>query len=177
MSRGAIAKAGAAQNYFLEPWAATLLLAGFSLREAAARFPLLRAWRLAVLLAAAAVAHYTYPSLARLPQALRAPANAKEFFTLTRMIRETPGDVLSENLSLLVVNGRPVLLEPFGVLLVARQGLLDTAPLVADCERRRFPLVVVEHRMWEIPGFGDCLERRYEPVADLGPYQALRPRR
>jgi hypothetical protein len=30
--------------------------------------------------------------------------------------------------------------------------------------------------MWEIPGFGECLERRYVPVADLGPYQALRPR-
>jgi hypothetical protein len=171
-----IAKAGAAQNYFLEPWAATLLLAGFSLRAAGERFPALRAWRLAVLLAAAVVAHYAYPSLDRLPQALRAPENAKDFVALTRMIRETPGDVLSENLSLLVVNGRPVLLEPFGVLLLARQGLLDTAPLVADCERGRFPLVVVEHRMWEIPGFGECLERRYQPLADLGPYQALRPR-
>jgi hypothetical protein len=30
--------------------------------------------------------------------------------------------------------------------------------------------------MWEIPAFGECLERNYEPVADLGPYQALRPR-
>ena len=172
-----IAKAGAAQNYFLEPWAATLLLAGFALRAAPGRFPALRSWRLAVLLVAAAVAHYAYPSLDRLPQALRAPRNAAEFARLTRMIRETPGDVLSENLSLLVVNRRPVLLEPFGVLLLARHGLVDTAPLVADCERGRFPLVVVEHRTWEIPGFGDCLERRYEPAADLGPYQALRPRR
>ena len=172
-----IAKAGAAQNYFLEPWAATVLLAAFSLRAAGERFAMVREWRAGVLLAAAAVAHYSYASLDRLPQALRAPHNADEFATLTRMIRETPGDVLSENLSLLVVNRRPVLLEPFGVLLTARQGLVDVAPLVADCERGRFPLVVTEHRMWEIPGFGECLERRYEPVADLGPYQALRPRR
>ena len=171
-----IAKAGAAQNYFLEPWAATLLLAAFSLRAAGEHFPALRSWRFAVLLAAAAVAHLAYSSLDRLPQALRAPGNAAEFTTLTRMIRGTAGDVLSENLSLLVVNRRPVLLEPFGVLLIARRGLLDTAQLVADCERGRFPLVVVEHRMWQIPGFGDCLARRYQPVADLGPYQALQPR-
>jgi hypothetical protein len=171
-----IAKAGAAQNYFLEPWLATLLLAAHSLRALGERFPALWQWRAAVVLAAAVVAHHAYASLDRLPQALRAPGNAREFVTLTRMVRETPGDVLSENLSLLVVNRRPVLLEPFGVLLLARHGLLDTTPLVDDCERGRFPLVVVEHRMWQIPGFGECLERRYEPVADLGPYQALRPR-
>jgi hypothetical protein len=171
-----IAKAGAAQNYFLEPWLATLLLSAFSLRALTERFPALRAWRFALLLAAAAAAHLAYPSLARLPQALRAPRNADEFYTLTRLVRDTPGEVLSENLSLLVVNRRPVLVEPFGVLLLARHGLLDTAPLAADCERGRFSLVVSETRLWEVPGLGDCLERRYEPVADLGPYQALRPR-
>lgn len=171
-----IAKAGAAQNYFLEPWAATLLLAAYSLRTLGERVPAVGRWRLAALLAAAAVANYAYPSLDRLPQALRAPHNAEEFVALTRLLRDTPGDVLSENLSLLVVNRRPVLVEPFGVLLLARHGFLATDRLVQDCERGRFPLVVVEHRMSEIPGFGECLERRYEPEADLGPYQALRPR-
>ena len=75
-----------------------------------------------------------------------------------------------------MVNRRPVLVEPFGVLLLAKHGLLDTAPLVADCERGRFALVVSEHRLWQVPGLGDCLERRYEPLSDLGPYQALRPK-
>jgi len=42
------AKAGAAQNYFLEPWAATLLLAVYALRALAGRFPALLAWRVAV---------------------------------------------------------------------------------------------------------------------------------
>jgi hypothetical protein len=171
-----IAKAGAAQNYFLEPWLATLLLAGYALAALLEARPALAGWRFAALLLAAAVANYAYPSLERLPQALRAPQNADEFHTLTRMIRETPGDILSENLSLLVVNRRAVLVEPFGVLLIAKHGRLRTDRLVADCEGGRFPLVVTEHRMWQIPGFGACLERRYEPIADLGPYQALRPR-
>ncbi|HVO10598.1 MAG TPA: glycosyltransferase family 39 protein [Vicinamibacteria bacterium] len=171
-----IAKAGAAQNYFLEPWAATLLLAGFALRALADRRPRVWRWRWAALLLAGAVARHAYPSLDRLPQALRAPEKAREFPALVRLIRETPGDVLSENLSLLVVNDRPVLLEPFGVFLIAREGLLSTDRLTADCQRGRFPLVIVEHRMWEIPGFGDCLASRYQPAGDYGPYKALRPR-
>jgi hypothetical protein len=170
-----IAKAGAAQNYFLEPWAATLLLGGHAVRALCARFPALAAWRAALLLAAALAATYAYPAAHRLPHALRRPQNAEEFVRLTELVRTTPGDVLSENLSLLVVNRRPVLLEPFGVALIARQGLLDTGRLVDDCQRGRFPLVVVEHRTWEIPGFGACLERRYDLAEELGPYQVLRP--
>jgi len=171
-----IAKSGAAQNYYLEPWLATLLLAAVALRALGARFAALGAWWPAVLLAAAATANYAYPSLHRLPQALRRPQNAEEFVTLTRLVRETKGPVLSENLSLLVVNRRPVLLEPYGVLMLTKHGLFRPDVLVRDCEAGRFPLVITETRMGEIPGFGECLERRYEPVADLGPYQALRPR-
>jgi hypothetical protein len=170
-----IAKAGAAQNYFLEPWAATILLAGHALRVLGARRAVLRDGAVAVVLAAACAARFAYPSLDRLPQALRRPGNADEFPVLTRLVRETKGPVLSENLSLLVVSRRPVLLEPFGVLLLAQKGLLRTDRLTADCEAGRFPLVITEHRMSEIPGFGECLERRYEPFADLGPYRALRP--
>jgi hypothetical protein len=172
-----IAKAGAAQNYFLEPWAATILLGAHALRVLGEKHVRVREWAVAVVLAAACAARFSYPSLDRLPQALRRPENADEFVALTKLVRETNGPILSENLSLLVVNRRPVLLEPFGVLLLARKGLFRPDRLAADCEAGRFPLVVVEHRMPEIPGFGECLERRYEPIADLGPYHALRPRR
>lgn len=171
-----IAKEGAAQNYFLEPWLAAVLLGAWALRALEERAPRLRSLWPAVLAAAAAVANYSYPSLDRLPHALRRPENAEEFVALTRLVHDTPGPVLSENLSLLVLARRPVLLEPFGVRLIAERGLLRTDRLVRDCEAGRFPLVVAEYRMWEIPGFGECLEQRYEPVADLGPYQALRPR-
>jgi hypothetical protein len=171
-----IAKSGAAQNYFIEPWLATLLVAAVSLRALAERFAPLRPWWPAALFLAAAVANYAYPSLDRLPQALRRPDRAHEFAALTRLVRETPGPILSENLTVLVVNRRPVLLEPYGILMITKHGLFQPDVLVRDCEGGRFPLVVTEHRMWEIPGFGECLERRYQPIAELGPYQALRPR-
>jgi hypothetical protein len=75
-----------------------------------------------------------------------------------------------------VLARRRVLLEPFGVKLLAENGLFRPDRLVRDCEAGLFPLVVVEHRMWEIPGFGECLERRYEPLTNIGPFLALRPR-
>jgi hypothetical protein len=171
-----IAKEGAAQNYFIEPWLAALLAAAVALRALASRLPGLAAWRPLVLLAAAATANLAYPSLDRLPRALRHPERAWEFHDLTRLVREARGPVLSENLSVLVVNHRPVLVEPFGVLLLVKQGILRPDLVVADCEAVRFALVVTETRLTEIPGLGECLERRYAPVADLGPYEALEPR-
>ena len=125
---------------------------------------------------AAATAHYAYPSLDRLPHELHHPENARAFVAIDRLIRETPGPVLSENLSLLVLARRRVLLEPFGVTQLVQSGLLRPDRLVRDCEAGLFPLVVVEHRMWDVPGFGECLERRYEPLEPLGPFLALQPR-
>jgi hypothetical protein len=171
-----IAKAGAAQNYFIEPWLATVLLAAWALRCLRQSRPCALSFWPAWLAVAAATAHCAYPSLDRLPHELHHPENARAFMALDQLIRETPGPVLSENLSLLVLARRPVLLEPFGVTQLVRSGLLRTDRLVRDCEASLFPLVVVERRMWDVPGFGECLERRYEPLADLGRYLALQPR-
>jgi hypothetical protein len=171
-----IAKAGAAQNYFIEPWLATVLLAAWAFRCLRQSRPwALSAWP-AWLAVAAATANYAYPSLDRLPHELHHPENARAFVALDRLVRDTPGPVLSENLSVLVLARRPVLLEPFGVMQLVQAGLFRPDRLVRDCEAGLFPLVVVEHRMWEIPGFGECLERRYEPLANIGPFLALRPR-
>jgi hypothetical protein len=171
-----IAKEGAAQNYFLEPWLATVLAAAWALGRLEARAPKLRqAWPVFAL-AAAAVANYSYPSLDRLPYPLRHPERAADWVALQKLVHDTPGPVLSENLSLLVLDRRPVLLEPFGIQLITEAGLFRPDRLVRDCEAQRFPLVVAESRMGEIPGFGECLERRYAPVAALGTYAVLRPR-
>jgi len=171
-----IARSGAAQNYFIEPWLATVLLAAWALRCLRQSRPWAQSLWPVWLAVAAATAHYAYPSLDRLPHELHHPENARAFVALDRLVRDTPGPVLSENLSLLVLNRRPVLLEPFGVTPLVQTGLLRADRLVRDCEAGLFPLVVVERRMWDIPGFGECLERRYEPLADLGWYLALQPR-
>jgi hypothetical protein len=170
-----LAKAGAAQNYMIEPWAATVVLAGISaqrLRDLAP--PLERAWP-ALLLPAALGAALAGQDLARLPLPIRDPAKAYEFAELDRLVREAPGPVLSENLSALVLNGKPVEAEPFALLLLHRKGLWDPRPLVEDCRAARFALVVDEHRLREIPGLARCLDEVYLKFGTLGPYDVYRP--
>jgi hypothetical protein len=170
-----IAKAGAAQNYFIEPWLATVLLAAASLPALQARLasPLMTP---AALLLAASFAHYTSPEGRRVPAHIRHPEQAADFQQLWAVVARTPGPVLSENLAVLVLNGKPVLVEPFGMLLLAQKGLFDPTRLVHDCETGKFPLIVAEHRLERIPGFGACLETRYEPFQDLSTYRLFRPR-
>ena len=172
-----IAKEGAAQNYFIEPWLATLLLAGVSagaMLEAAPRAR--RAWPAFVFLAAA-VAMLAGRELNRLPQAIRAPERARAFIALDEAVRATPEPILSENMSVLVVNERRVWVDPWAVMLLAKTRLWDPSTLVGDCRRGMFALVVTEWRLRQIPGVSECLDEAYEPWQDLGPYQLLRPKR
>jgi hypothetical protein len=171
-----IAKEGAAQNYFIEPYVATLLLAGISLAalvEGRASGRLL--WPAAVLVAAAAVTFASY-GLNRLHQAIRAPERARAFIGLDEAVRATEGPILSENMSVLVVNERRTWVDPWAVMLLAKKGVWDPGTLVGDCRRGLFALVVTEWRLREIPGVWECLDQVYEPWQDLGPYQLFRPR-
>jgi hypothetical protein len=171
-----IAKEGAAQNYFIEPYVATLLLAGVALDalvegRASARL----VWPAAVFLAAAAVVFASH-GWNRLPQAIRAPERARAFIALDETVRATEGPILSENMSVLVVNERRVWVDPWAVMLLQKDGLWDPGTLVGDCRRGMFALVVTEWRLREIPGVSECLDEAYEPWQDLGPYQLFRPR-
>jgi hypothetical protein len=170
------AKAGAAQNYFIEPWLATVLLAGVLLGEAVPVDPrLARLWPWGVALAGA-VAYGVQHGESRLPQPLRNPARAVEYRGLDDAVRATRGPILSENLSVLVVNRKPVLAEPFGLVQLSRKGFWRSDALVADCRAHFFELVVYEHRLRDIPGLGECLDAEYMSTQELGPYELLRPR-
>jgi hypothetical protein len=171
-----IAKSGAAQNYFIEPWLATVLLAGAAFPIVAARAPTPDAWRAGALLVAAACALYTSNTSHRLQQAITHPERAQDFRRLWDELRTAEGPVLSENLAALVVNGKPVLVEPHGIMLLVRTGVFRPYRIVSDCETRTFRLVVAERRFEGTPGLGECLERRYGVTDVLPPYRLLRPR-
>ena len=170
------AKAGAAQNYLIEPWLATVLLAALSIAALRERSPEVFRWWPAMLLGAAAVALVSERDAARPPRPIRNPGQATEYRALDEAVAGTSGPILSENLSVLVREGKPVLAEPFGLLLLSRQGLWRPDRLVADCEAGRFALVVEEDRLRDIPGIDACLDRRYELQTRLGPYDLFRPR-
>ena len=170
------AKAGAAQNYLIEPWLATVLLAALSLGALRERSPEVFRWWPAVMMVAALVALVANHQAARLPRPIRNPGQATEYRALDEAVAAAAGPILSENLSVLVRKGKPVLVEPFGMLLLSRKGLWRPDRLVADCEADRFDLIVYEDRLRDIPGMDACLDRRYEPTAHLGPYDLFRPR-
>jgi hypothetical protein len=171
-----IAKEGAGQNYFVEPFLASLLLAGLALHALVAAGDVPRgAWATIVLAAAVAAGFFEYDHK-RLHQAIRAPERARAFAELDRMVKATEGPILSENLSVVVTSGRRAWVEPWSMMLLSNAGLWRSDVLAGDCRRGMFDLVVTEWRLLEIPGIAECLEEAYEPVADLGPYQAFRPR-
>ena len=172
-----IAKEGAAQNYFIEPYVATLLLAGIALHALVEGRDSARLIRpAAVFLAAAAVALASH-GRNRLPQAIHAPERASAFIGLREAVRKTEGPILSENMTALVVDERRVWVDPWAVMLLAKKGLWNPSTLVGDCRRGMFTLVVTEWRLRQIPGVSECLDEAYEPWQDLGPYQLLRPKR
>ncbi len=175
LSLATIAKVGAGQNYFIEPWLATLLVAGAVLHALGERWPEMRAGRWPGLLVAALVASFASPGADRIPQAIRNPKGALDMIELDRIVRETSGPILSENLSVLSTNRKPILLEPFGYMVITRSGRVRPDRLLFDCEHGRFELVVTEYRLRDIPGFSDCLDSRYYAWKDLGPYQVFRP--
>src|SRR5262249_14713238 len=86
------------------------------------------------------------------------------------------GPILSENLAVLVLNHKPVLVEPFGLLTLSRAGFLRTRPIVRDCEAGVFTVVVVEGLLERVPSLRECFEQRYLVAEDLPPYRLLRPR-
>ena len=169
-----IAKEGAVQNYYVEPWIATVLAAAAALPLLA---DLLRPLsRLAFLLLAAAVAQYTHNWAHLLPRAITYPDRDEGFRRLWEVVRDTPGPILSENLAVLVLNRKPVLVEPFGFLTLSRAHLLRTRPVVQDCENERFPVVVVEGLLESVPSLHECLQAHYRVAEELPPYRLLRPR-
>jgi hypothetical protein len=170
-----IAKEGAVQNYYVEPWIATVLALAAALPLLAQRVGACP--RLGVLLLAAAVAHYTDNWGHLLPRAITYPEQDAGFRRLWEVVRETEGPILSENLAVLVLNRKPVLVEPFGFLTLSRAGLLRTRPVVRDCENDVFALVVVEGLLESVPSLRECLESHYRVAEELPPYRLLRPAR
>jgi hypothetical protein len=167
------AKEGAVQNYYVEPWIGTVLAAAAALPHFAKRAG--AAPRVAVLILAAGVAHYTDNWAHLLPRAIANPERDAGFRRLWEVVRETDGPILSENMAVLVLNRKPVLVEPFGFLTLSRAHLLRTRPVVQDCENERFPVVVVEGLLESVPSLHECLQAHYRAAEELPPYRLLRP--
>ncbi len=83
---------------------------------------------------------------------------------LDQRIKNTKGDILSENLTALLTNDREVF---FGCSYPqAEDGKWSPKELVQDCQRKRFSLIVSAWRYAGISELQKCFEEQYEEIPD-----------
>ncbi len=81
--------------------------------------------------------------------------------SVERIVRNTPGDILSDDASFLVRNKRPVLFQPFIMTTLARQRLWSLKPVMSDIEKQRFSLIIMYHSLGS--DFDYSVYERYTP--------------
>lgn len=98
------------------------------------------------------------------------PQRAAQLEKLSQTIRQTPGDVLSEDNWLLLKNGKRVIYDdPAAMAALATAGAWDQSVLLQDLERRKFSLVVLQYDLtnvkknarWSAQGL-QALQSNYE---------------
>ena len=99
--------------------------------------------------------------------------NQNEKQILEAMLRNTEGEVLCEDLTLLVQNQRPVLWGCSYPL--AEQGLWDPEALVEDCNQKRFSGIFLFKRTQSMPGLAACIKKHYALQKTIGPYSIYAP--
>lgn len=180
-----VGKVGSNINYFLEWLAATGLLIGVAFARWRKEAP--PALRPLLILALAVQVPWSYYHDRFLtPQVWHAPSLEPEVQRLEQMVCSAPGPVLAdEMMSLLVVCGREVLLQPFEFRLLATEGKWDQSPVVADIQAGEFALILISDHppylentardRWT-PEMWSAIQERYEPVTVLAGTTVYRPR-
>jgi len=141
-------KIGSFVNYLLEPIAAASVMSGVAYHRLA-EILLARRWNIVW---AAAWLIMVVPPAWVLAQPGRGPCGPYRFVNpdvITRsgvealpLLRRARGDVLSEDIGLLLLSGHRVLLDPHKMTSMSEDGTWDQRPLLADIARRRFVLII-----------------------------------
>ncbi|MCS6802005.1 MAG: glycosyltransferase 87 family protein [Chloroflexota bacterium] len=150
----ALGKDGASFNYWLEPLAAASLLAGGTLALLFAtrpRFAL--AGAAAVFLVIAPSATSAAETVRRGPALAAADRPAVEW--AIQAAREAPGDVLSEDLAITALAGKPLAFEYVIFSILWNEGRWREDELVADLDAGRYPRLILLGD--DDPLAGDCL--------------------
>ncbi len=163
----AIAKRGAAANYFIEFHIACALMAGlavgFGIRRLRGGVPPRIGVVLALLAMLLALHAWRLCSPSFLPiLAPRPPtaADAEAAAQIAVRIADADGPVISEDVQALLLARRPVIYQSFIMAQLANEGKWDPAPFLADVAARRFALIVTEKPIKEEFYFGFTGEMR-----------------
>jgi len=165
-----MAKVGAGSGYMLPLLAPVVVLAGI----AVVSVPRYMRIVLAVLIAQTIVGLATY----RFPTSRALAAQNESATQVLQMIHETDGPVLSEDMSLLMRDGRPVPWEFGSINELTRLGLFDDAPLAQRLRDRWFKLVITEtwSSQFYTPAMHSAMEQNYQRIARALPFDVWAPR-
>ncbi len=186
-----LVKIGSYYNYFLEPVAAFAVLAALGherLRSRLERPPKPATGQraksfLAPVLVTLGVLSWILPTATLVEQAREAPDSR----VLVELIRQTPGEVLTERDSLAVLRAGKAALapDPLHLSVLSTAGRWDARPLHALVENRAFALIVLESPAdtisqydtfpWWPEGMLDRVRSHYTFTGMSGPYYLYAP--
>ncbi len=133
-----LGKQGSDTNYFLEWIAVTSLAVGFVWIDARPQL------KMALLLFVFAQLVMGAEAFANPGAIRREYAEKKDFFDrVSTVIRRVDGRVLSEDMGLLIANGKEIYYEPFPMGQMAYSGVWDNRPILEALNRKEFKLAVM----------------------------------
>lgn len=135
-------KAGAWENYFLEPLFAGIVLASREVVRRRSADDIVALGMPALILAQCILYLPGFERLGPAAEQRWLAERAAEETALADAVAQVPDPVLSEHMGVLAQAGRPVWLHNFVYTQLQRQGVFDPTPLVAAIREHEYPLVV-----------------------------------
>ncbi|MCL6647588.1 MAG: hypothetical protein K6U89_04575 [Chloroflexi bacterium] len=177
----ALGKEGASFNYWFEPLAAAAVLTAGVLALLLVRWPRLAAASAVALLvtllpAAAATARVSSAAV------VQAGTDRPHVEQAVQFVRDVPGEVLSEDLAIPVLAGKPVAFEYVIFTILWAEGAWSAEPLIEDVAAGRYPYLLLLGD--DDPLAGDCrcfpppvwqaLQQHYQREDHLGRFVVYR---
>ncbi len=180
-----VVKVGSNVNYFLEWVAAVALVVGTGIARWRKEMP--ATVRFVPLLLLTVQLPWGWYWLNPVVDILVRRAVEPEARQLERIVRTAPGPVLADEwMSMVVVSGRDLFLQPYECTLLAMEGKWDPRRLIAALQEGKFALILMAdhppfsaslvHERWT-PEMLSAIRERYEPVTVLAGATIYRPRR
>ncbi len=145
LSTVSLGKTGSDDNYFIELTVAAVLAAGSFFSEDSKGK---QVWMKALAGALLALQVFGYGKDGLLSgkfASMRGELETlkKQQDEISGLMRLAGGEILCENMGLLVANGRPITYQPFEFTQLADQGYWDASPILSKLKRRNFSMVLL----------------------------------
>jgi 4-amino-4-deoxy-L-arabinose transferase-like glycosyltransferase len=150
LSAATIGKIGSNVNYLMELCAALSLSAGVLVATSRAHLSVYSLRAALLIILAIAVGKMMHITLQDYTGDLRERRAARgELSQLESIVAETPGPILAdEYMGMLTLQGRPLVIQPFEVTQLARDGKWDQTPLLERIKNKEFASIILYDRQW-----------------------------